>query len=75
MTRTGMLLWSAASGAIVGLLIGVLLLALVTLCVHVIPGIPERLVERLRVPTIVLLLAVIPLVAGILGYIEGRAKL
>jgi hypothetical protein len=75
MTRAGMLLSSAASGAVVGLLIGVLLLALVTLVVHVVPGIPERLVERLRLPAIVFLLAVIPLLTAILGYIEGRAKL
>jgi hypothetical protein len=70
-----MLLWSAASGFVVGLLAGVGLLALVTLVVHVVPGVPERIVERLRWPVVVLLLAVVPLVAALLGYLEGRAKL
>jgi hypothetical protein len=74
MTRTAMLLWSAASGFIVGLLAGVSLLALVTLAVHVVPGIPERLVDRLRVPVLVLLLLGLPLLAALLGYLEGRAK-
>jgi di/tricarboxylate transporter len=69
-----MLLWSTASGFVVGLLAGVGLLALVTLVVHVVPGVPERLVERLRWPVVVLLLAVVPLAAALLGYLEGRAK-
>lgn len=70
-----MLLWSAASGFVVGLVAGVGLLALVTLVVQVVPGISERLVERMRWPVLVLLLAVLPLIAALLGYLEGRAKL
>ncbi len=70
-----MLLWSAASGFVVGLLGGVGLLALVTLVVHVVPSVPERLVERLRWPVVVFLLAVVPLAGALLGYLEGRAKL
>jgi hypothetical protein len=69
-----MLLWSAASGFVVGLLAGVGLLALVTLVVNVVPSIPERLVDRLRVPVVVLLLIGVPLLAALLGYLEGRAK-
>ncbi len=75
MTRTAMLLWSAASGLVVGLLAGVGLLALVTLVVNVVPGIPERLVDRMRGPMLVLLLVLVPLVSAVLGYLEGRAKL
>jgi hypothetical protein len=73
-TRTAILLWSAASGFVVGLLAGVGLLAVVTLVVNVAPGIPERLVDRLRVPVVVFLLVVVPLLAALLGYLEGRAK-
>lgn len=69
-----MLLWSAASGFVVGLLAGVGLVALVTLVVNVVPGIPERVVERMRVPVLVLLLLGLPLLAAFLGYLEGRAK-
>jgi hypothetical protein len=69
------LFWSAASGFVVGLLAGVGLLALVTLAVYVVPGIPERFVDRMRVPTLLLLLLGVPLLAALLGYLEGRAKL
>ena len=75
MTRTAMLLWSAASGLVVGLLAGVSLLALLTLVVNVVPGIPERFVDRMRVPVLVLLLLGVPLLAALLGYLEGRVKI
>lgn len=74
MTRTAILLWSATSGFVVGLLAGVGLLAVVTLVVNVAPVIPERLVDRLRVPVVAFLLVVVPLLAALLGYLEGRAK-
>jgi hypothetical protein len=74
MTRSAMLLWSTASGLVVGLLAGVGTLALVTLVVNVVPGISERFVERMRVPVLVLLLVLVPLAAAVLGYLEGRAK-
>ena len=75
MTRGAMLVWSAASGFIIGLIAGVAALALATLVVHVVPGIPERFVERARSPVLVLLLAIVPLAGALLGYLEGRAKL
>jgi hypothetical protein len=75
MTRTAILFWSALSGLVVGLLAGVGLLALVTLVANVVPGIPERVVERMRLPVLVLLLVVVPVLAAVLGYLEGRAKL
>jgi hypothetical protein len=75
MTRAAMLLWSAASGLVVGLLAGVGLLAVATLLVNVVPGVSDRLIERMRVPTLVLLLLIVPLVGALLGYLEGRAKL
>jgi hypothetical protein len=74
-TRSTMLLWSAASGLVVGLLAGVALLALLTLFVNVVPGLSERLIERLRGPVVLLLLLVVPVVGAVLGYLEGRAKL
>jgi hypothetical protein len=70
-----MLVWSAMSGLVVGLLAGVALLAFVTLVVHVVPGLSARLVERLRTPVMIVLLLVVPLVGAVLGYLEGRAKL
>lgn len=75
MTRSTLLLWSAASGLVVGLLAGVALLALLTLLVNLIPGVSERVAERLRGPVILLLLLFVPLIGAVLGYLEGRAKL
>jgi hypothetical protein len=74
-TRTAILLWSAATGFLIGLIGGVALLAALTLVVNLVPGLPGRLVERLRVPALVLLLAVVPVAAAVMGYIEGRSKL
>jgi hypothetical protein len=75
MTRAAMLLWSAASGLVIGLLAGVGLVAVLALVVNVVPGISERLVARVRIPVVVVLLVVVPLIATVLGYLEGRAKL
>ena len=75
MTRSTMLLWSAASGLVVGLLAGVALLALLTLLVNLVPMVSERLAERLRGPVMLLLLLFVPLIGAVLGYLEGRAKL
>jgi hypothetical protein len=70
-----MLLWSAATGLVMGLLAGVGGLALLTLAANVVPGIPERLVERLRLPVLIVLLACVPLAGAVLGFLEGRGKL
>ena len=75
MTRASMLLWSAATGLVIGLIAGVALLALLTLAANVVPGVPARLVERLRAPAVAVLLGAVPLAAAIVGYLEGRAKL
>ena len=75
MTRTAMLLQSALTGLVMGLIAGLGLLALLTLAVNVVPGVPERLVERLRLPVVALLLGAVPLAAAVLGYLEGRAKI
>jgi len=70
-----MLLWSAATGLVIGVIAGVGLLALLTLAATVVPGVPDRLVARLRLPAVALLLGIVPVAGAILGYLEGRAKL
>lgn len=75
MTRTSVLLWSAASGFVIGLLAGLLALAALVIAVNVLPGVPERLVTRMRTPALVALLGVLPIAGAVLGYLEGRAKL
>lgn len=74
MTRLSVLLWSALSGAVMGLVGGALLLGALAIVAAVAP-IPPRLVERLRVPVVVACLVVLPAAMALLGWLEGRAKL
>ncbi len=74
MTRMSVLLWSALSGAVMGLIGGALLLGVATIVATVIP-MPARFVERVRVPLVVVCLLAIPAVMAVLGWLEGQAKL
>jgi hypothetical protein len=74
MTRLSVLLWSALSGAVMGLIGGALLLGVLTIAASVAP-VPARLVDRVRLPVVVACLVAIPAVMGVLGWLEGRAKL
>ncbi len=73
--RASILAWSAASGLIVGLFAGLLLLGVLALVAVLLPAGLARLVERLRTPALVLCLVVVPVLGAVLGYIEGRLKL
>jgi hypothetical protein len=73
-TRVQLLAWATLSGLAMGLIGGVLLTAALVLVAQVAP-LPARLVDRLRVPVLVLLLVGVPLIGAVLGYLEGRAKL
>ena len=74
MTRAQMLASATLSGLAMGLIGGVLVTAALVLLAQLTP-LPARLVDRLRVPVVVLLLVGAPLVGAVLGYLEGRAKL
>jgi hypothetical protein len=74
MTRAQMLASATLSGLAMGLIGGVLVTAALVLVAQLTPR-PARLVDRLRVPVLILLLVGAPLVGAVLGYLEGRAKL
>lgn len=74
MTRMSVLLWSALSGAVMGLIGGALLLGVATIAASVLP-VPARLVERVRLPLVVVCLVAVPAVMAVLGWLEGQAKL
>ena len=74
MMRAQMLAWATFSGLVMGLIGGVLVTAALVLVAQLVP-LPTRLVDRLRVPVLVLLLVGGPLIGAVLGYLEGRAKL
>lgn len=73
--RTSILLWSAGSGAVLGLFIDAILLGVALLLGTVVPGLA---VERLRHPwataVTALVLTIIPLIGTVLGYYEGVLK-
>jgi hypothetical protein len=72
--RLGILLWSSLAGALLGVFVGVLALGALVLAASVLPPV-QRAGERLRPAVLIVLLVVVPLVGGVLGYLEGRAKL
>ena len=73
--RSTILIQSTAGGALLGLLAGVLLVAVVILVREVAPDGMVRLIERVRTVAIVVGLVILPAIGGWLGYLEGRLKL
>ena len=75
MTRLAILVQSALTGLVMGLVGGALLLGALAIALAVIPGIPPRLVERARTPVVLLCLVGLPALLAVLGWLEGRGKL
>jgi hypothetical protein len=73
--RTSILLWSVASGAILGLFMDATLIGVALLFEALVPGIATvRLQHRWVTAAAAVVLAVIPLVVAVLGYLEGQLK-
>ena len=72
--RLTILLGSTVSGLVLGLFVGLGLLALLALVATTVPP-AARLAERLRAAALVVTLVVLPLAGALLGWLEGRAKL
>jgi hypothetical protein len=72
--RTSILLWSTASGLILGLFIDATLMGVALLLSAVIPGLSPRLQHRWVGVSAAAVLALIPLVLSVLGYLEGQLK-
>lgn len=72
--RASILLWSTASGLILGLFIDATLIGVALLLSAVIPGMSARLHYRwLRIAASIIL-ALIPVAMGVLGFLEGQLK-
>ena len=65
---------SALSGFVMGLVVGVLAFGALAIVAGVLPEAAARWVERLRMPAIALCLVVVPLAGAALGWMEGRLK-
>jgi len=72
--RASILLWSTASGIILGLFIDATLIGVALLLSAVIPGLSARLQHRWLTMAAAVVLAAIPLVLAVLAYIEGELK-
>ena len=72
--RASILLWSTASGLILGLFIDATLIGVALLLSAVVPGVSERLHYRWLSVTAMVVLAAIPVILGVLGYLEGQLK-
>ena len=72
--RASILLWSTASGLILGIFIDATLIGVALLLSAVIPGMSARFHYRwLRIVTLIVL-AAIPVTMGVLGFLEGQLK-
>jgi len=72
--RASVLLWSMASGAILGLFIDATLIGVVMLASAVLPALSSRLHYRWLTMTAAVLLAAIPIALVVLGFFEGQLK-
>lgn len=72
--RASILLWSTASGLILGLFLDATLIGVALLLSAILPDMSARLHYRwLKIAVSVVLVAV-PIVLGVLGYLEGQLK-
>jgi hypothetical protein len=72
--RASILLWSTASGLILGIFIDATLIGVALLLSAVIPGVSARLHYRWLRITACTVMAMIPLALGVLGFLEGQLK-
>jgi hypothetical protein len=72
--RASILLWSTASGVILGLFVDATLIGVALLLSAIVPGVSVRLHHRWLTMGAVIVLAAIPFVLGVLGYLEGELK-
>ena len=72
--RASILLWSTASGVILGLFVDATLIGVALLLSAVLPGVGTRLHHRWITVVSVAVLAAIPTALAVLGYLEGELK-
>ena len=70
-----MLLWSAGSGVLLGLILDALIFGAWMVASNFLPAIAPRSLPRWAALASIAALSLIPLMAGLVGYLEGRLKL
>ena len=74
-TRASILLWSAGSGVLLGLILDAMIFGAWMVASNFLPALSLRALPRWATLTSIVALSLIPIVAGLLGYLEGRLKL
>jgi hypothetical protein len=74
-TRALVLFWSAGSGIVLGLILDALIFGAWMVTSNFIPALSPRVLPRWATLTSIAALSLIPIVAGLIGYLEGRLKL
>jgi hypothetical protein len=74
-TRASIIIWSAGSGVLLGLFVDAAILGIWLVVSSVVPAMVPRQLPRWFAALAVVGLAVVPIAAGILGYLEGRLKI
>jgi hypothetical protein len=72
--RTSILLWSTASGVLLGLFVDATLIGVAVLISTVVPALGTRLQHRWLAMASVAVLAIIPTAMAVLGFLEGQLK-
>jgi hypothetical protein len=73
-TRASIIIWSAGSGVLLGLFVDGAVLGIWLVVSSVVPTVAPKQLPRWVATLAALALAVVPIAAGILGYLEGRLK-
>jgi hypothetical protein len=74
-TRASILFWSAGSGVLLGLILDALIFGAWMVASYFLPALSPRVLPRWVTLLSVAALSLIPIVAGMIGYLEGRLKL
>lgn len=72
--RTSILLWSTVSGLVLGVFIDATLIGVALLLSALLPGVASRMHYKWLSLAAIVALAAIPLILGVLGYLEGQLK-
>lgn len=72
--RASILLWSTASGLILGVFIDATLVGVALLLSTVLPSLADGLRSRWVATAALFALCAVPIVLGVLGYLEGQLK-
>ena len=72
--RASILLWSTASGLILGVFIDATLIGLAVLASALVPALSARLHHKWVTASSAIVLAMIPVVLAVLGFLEGQLK-